>query len=72
MYIFELLYKTIKNIVAKKDKKKPQNPPVQETAEDEACDHIFLPVDSTKKVLACTKCGMLIKSENLKVKKEEK
>ena len=70
MYIFELLYKTIKNIGSKKQEKKVET--VEETEEKETCEHIFLPVDSTKKVLACTKCGMLIKAENLKVKKEEK
>ena len=31
--------------------------------EDEAinCKHIFMPVDSTGNVLACTKCGYVIK-----------
>ena len=31
--------------------------------EDEAltCEHNFMPVDSTGKVLACTKCGFVIK-----------
>lgn len=69
MYIFELLYKTIKNISSKRQEKKVEA--VEETDEAETCEHIFLPVDSTKKILACTKCGMLIKAENLKVKKEQ-
>ena len=34
--------------------------------EEVNCSHIFVPVDSTKKVLACSKCGFLVKSEELK------
>lgn len=59
MYIFELLYNTVIKII----RKKPKN---IENENDTECSHIFLPVDSTKKILACTKCGLLIKAENLK------
>ena len=36
---------------------------VNSTLEDEAlkCNHNFMPVDSTGLVLACTKCGFVIK-----------
>ena len=37
--------------------------------EDEAltCEHNFMPVDSTNTVLACTKCGFVVKkNENYK------
>ena len=37
--------------------------------EDEAltCEHKFMPVDSTGKVLACTKCGFVVQSrDNIK------
>ena len=36
---------------------------IQEPIEDEAlsCEHNFMPVDSTGLVLACTKCGFVIK-----------
>ena len=36
---------------------------IKEPLEDEAltCDHNFMPVDSTGLVLACTKCGFVIK-----------
>jgi len=59
MYIFELIFKIIKDIRTKKEQK-------TETIEEEeeiypVCEHIFLPVDSTKKVLACTKCGIIKK-----------
>ena len=61
MYIFEILYKSIINIAKKKDKKekKPKEP---------ECDHVFLPIDSTKKILACSKCGMLMKVKDMQIK----
>ena len=35
--------------------------------EEEMCEHKFMPVDSTKNVLACVKCGYVIKkNENYK------
>ncbi len=58
MYIFELIAKLIKDFKIKKSNKK-------ETADENelypVCEHIFLPVDSTKKILACTKCGVIKK-----------
>lgn len=56
MYIFELICKVINNIKNKK-------PALKQDFEDEyqKCEHIFLPVDSTKKVLACIKCGLIKK-----------
>lgn len=60
MYIIELIVKMIKG----RGKTEPH------VVEDilEKCEHIFLPIDSTKKILACSKCGMVIKAENLNVK----
>lgn len=67
MYIFELLCKYIN----KKYEKKTYNP-LDETSEDidksENCEHIFLPVDSTGEVLACTKCGLLVNKKDMKKK----
>ena len=53
MYIVELFLKLIDDFRKGKFKKVP------EKTEDvpEKCDHIFVPVDSTGRVLACTKCG---------------
>lgn len=36
--------------------------------EDEAlyCNHNFMPVDSTGEVLACTKCGFVVKKKDNK------
>ncbi len=56
MYIFELIYKLINN----KKNKKPA-PDFDSGEEYEKCEHIFVPVDSTKKVLACSKCGAVKK-----------
>ncbi len=57
MYIFELLYKLKHKELFKKE---PQKTDFEEDYKN--CEHIFAPVDSTKKVLACTKCGLLIKN----------
>lgn len=61
MYIFEILYKSIINIAKKKDKK-------EKTSKEPECDHVFLPIDSTKKILACSKCGMLMKVKDMQIK----
>ena len=55
MYIFELIYK-----LSHREKSKIKN---ENLEEDDSinCDHIFVPVDSTKRVLACTKCGIIKK-----------
>lgn len=65
MWLFEFLYKLIVDFIQKRNKKEVEAP------ESEVCDHVFLPIDSTKKILACSKCGMLIKAENLKPKSIE-
>lgn len=62
MYILELLFKLL-------NKNKEEKTQTQELSfeaseyDEEKCEHIFLPIDSTKKVLACTKCGYMIKPE---------
>lgn len=62
MYIVELIYK----LLNKEKFKIPPEP--RESPEDvdysETCEHIFLPIDSTKKVLACSKCGFIIKVDD--------
>jgi hypothetical protein len=63
MWIFEIIAKEVIKIIRKRNTKK--EPKELEKIE---CEHTFLPVDSTKKVLACSKCGMLIKSEELKTR----
>ena len=55
MYIIELFFK-LKNDI--KNKKTKSNPLQKET---EKCDHLFVPIDSTGKILACSKCGEIYK-----------
>ena len=59
MYILELafkIYKKIKNGEFKFFKKS-----AEQEFEPKECDHIFVPIDSTKKVLACSKCGFMVR-----------
>ncbi len=58
MYIFELAYKIVQKL-SQRGKKEEEKP-----SEEEKCEHVFLPVDSTKEILACTKCGELIKARD--------
>ena len=57
MYIIELFIKLKDDIKAGKFKKKPKKEP----AEVEKCSHLFVPIDSTKRILACSKCGQIYK-----------
>jgi hypothetical protein len=62
MYIFEFINKKILNLLGKKEhlNKIEEN---KEMSEYEKCEHVFMPVDSTGKILACSKCGLLIHKE---------
>ncbi len=55
MYIIELLYKTVVHIIQKRYSGKKSNIKIKDKKIKNKCEHIFLPVDSTKKILACTK-----------------
>lgn len=66
MYIFELIAKIIKNQKTPKEKFKLLDTP--ETDDEQICNHVFLPIDSTGETLACTKCGMIIKNDSTKYK----
>ncbi len=46
--------------------------PVYDYSKDEYenCEHVFMPVDSTGEVLACTKCGFVKKKDEITPKKE--
>ena len=59
MYILEVFIKWLNKRQTKETKPEKQN----FKEEDEAlnCEHNFMPVDSTGEVLACTKCGFVIK-----------
>ena len=57
MYIVELFFKIINDY--KKGKFRKKSPEIQPG--EEKCDHLFVPIDSTGKVLACSKCGLIHK-----------
>lgn len=70
MYILELIAKYIKN--QKTTNQEPEVPDflnLEYTEESSACEHVFLPIDSTKKVLACSKCGFILKIKEIPKKK---
>lgn len=69
MYIVELFIKWLN----KNQRGKSANPDgiYRETFESENddaiyCKHNFMPVDSTGEVLACTKCGFVVKRKDNK------
>ncbi len=73
MYIWELIKKL------KESKKQILNSQdtVESIQQDEledvlTCKHVFMPIDSTKTVLACVKCGYVIKNEKLKFSEIDK
>ena len=65
MYLFELIVKWI-NPNKKYEPRNLYNPFSESKQEEEICEHIFLPVDSTGDVLACNKCGLLIRKNDIK------
>lgn len=72
MYIFELINKL-------KSKNKHSQEEFVESVEPEdelenplTCQHVFMPIDSTKTVLACSKCGYVIKNDKMKFTETDK
>lgn len=65
MYFIEFIIKNFK-----KNKKEPELNflPKEESPDYEACEHTFMPLDSTGETLSCTNCGFLIKRSELKTK----
>ena len=57
MYIIELFYKLIEDYKSGKFKKKQK----AEIEIPEKCEHLFVPIDSTGRILACSKCGEIYK-----------
>ena len=60
MYIIELFFKIKEDIKNKKFKKQKK----QNEIKEEKCNHLFVPIDSTGKILACSKCGEIYKLKN--------
>jgi len=66
MYLIELIGK----LLTHKKEKPTYNPVAEDEIQhyDEDCEHVFMPVDSTGEVLSCTKCGLLVKKNEMKYK----
>ncbi len=69
MYIFELLVKLLRE-KKETDKKSDllKNNESEEVDYTDVCEHTFFPIDSTGKILACSKCGLTINSDELSAK----
>ena len=65
MYIFELIAKLVK-----KNKQVGNNPNTNIVDYEESCEHTFFPIDSTAEILACSKCGFIVKSKDIVVKEK--
>ncbi len=64
MYFIELLVKKLRK---KKKDENSFNPLEQENFEDEEhCEHIFMPIDSSGEVLSCRNCGLVVNRKDLK------
>lgn len=65
MYLIEWI---VKKLIQKKENI-DFNPVSDEEIKDyEECEHIFMPLDSSNETLSCTKCGTVVKKEELKNK----
>ncbi len=62
MYIIEVINKLLKS--RKKSQTKNNNGD-EDVELYEKCEHIFVPVDSTEQTLACSKCGLVVKKNQL-------
>ena len=65
MYIIECI---IKWLFPKEFGKEFDYDPLRQDnlSEDADCQHEFLPVDSTGEILACIKCGFIVKRKEMK------
>lgn len=65
MYLFELITRYIMGKKYRKDSS--FYPFAQDDIENsDNCEHIFLPIDSSGEVLACSKCGLVVNKKDLK------
>lgn len=62
MYIIEVFIKWLNKRETKEIKY--EKPSFEEVDEALTCQHNFMPVDSTGDVLACTKCGFVVKKKD--------
>lgn len=62
MYILEVFVKWLNKRQSKEVI--PEKPIFDEVDEALSCEHNFMPIDSTGLILACTKCGFVVKKNN--------
>jgi hypothetical protein len=63
MYFIELIVKKFR----KKEKIQDSYDPMkEEEREEESCEHIFMPIDSSGEILSCRNCGQIVHRKDLK------
>ena len=75
MYFIELIIKYFKKdkfseVLNEYDEKNALNPleEIPEVENEQNCEHIFMPIDSTGEILACSKCGLVVNKKDMKYK----
>lgn len=68
MYIFELICKYMNTKKSSSKIFDPLNTQEKNEDDSEHCEHIFMPIDSTGDILACSKCGLVVNKKDLKKK----
>ena len=63
MYFIEMLSKIFNKKNLRKLKLGKYNVEVEVPSNDENCEHMFVPIDSTNKIFACYNCGLVIKGK---------
>lgn len=71
MYFIEFIVK--KFFKDRKPQPKSDFDPLKEETEEEEissdnCEHMFMPIDSSGEILACSLCGMVVHKKDLKKK----
>ncbi len=64
MYFIELLVKKFRKNKQSSETFNPLEQNIEENSE--ACEHIFMPIDSTGEILACRNCGFVVERNKLK------
>ncbi|MBQ8458717.1 hypothetical protein IJ541_01290 [bacterium] len=70
MYIFELIAQYFKGVKINRKNFDPLDNPQDGLVEDsDNCEHLFMPLDSSKEMFACKYCGLIVPKNNLENKK---
>lgn len=63
MYFIELIVKKFKK---KEMAQEAYDPMKEQESEEENCEHVFMPIDSTGEILSCRNCGQIVHRKDLK------